>query len=86
MVKKGVCSSVTKNLRESRKITGKQTACLDHTDRCALLCVDRACVCPSDRRRSHFLIRFHYLRIKMILHIKYKRQSRHLVPEGIFMM
>ena len=52
MVKKGVCSSVTKNLRESRKITGKQTACLDHTDRCALLCVDRACVCPSDRRRS----------------------------------
>lgn len=49
---KGVCSSVTKNLRESRKITGKQTACLDHTDRCALLCVDRACVCPSDRRRS----------------------------------
>ena len=47
MVKKGVCSSVTKNLRESRKITGKQTACLDHTDRCALLCVDRACVCPQ---------------------------------------
>lgn len=23
---------------------------------------------------------------KMILHIKYKRQSRHLVPEEIFMM
>ena len=52
MVKKGVCSSVTKNLRESRKITGKQTACLDHTDRCALLCVDLACLSKKKKKTS----------------------------------
>ena len=77
MVKKGVCSSVTKNLRESRKITGKQTACLIILI-VVLYCVliGRVFVLQIVEGQSH----------KMILHIKYKRQSRHLVPEGIFMM
>lgn len=57
---KGEGSSVTKNLREKEK-NYWQTDCLvlDHTDRCASLCVTGR-VCPSDREgQSH----------KMILHI-----------------
>lgn len=77
MVKKGVCSSVTKNLRESRKILANRLLALIILI-AVLYCVliGRVFVLQIVEGQSH----------KMILHIKYKRQSRHLVPEEIFMM